>query len=518
MDDKSNQNQINIHDIPLIPETLDIRNATQLLQNKPCSKELHIFLRSCLDDIEQSYAKQLMWANEELKIQKRRNTEAIANIDEQMYILQQQKKEIKLQNVEFNHKQGQLMDKLSRHKNFVHQVSLKYETAINDDFKINQVTWTNFDFDAESGGTHKYNLNDNDKDGVMCLLCAHWAQNKQELMLHLTKCKKKHNHNNLSQLQWKKHIIELLCQYKFCIDPSDFEEKVYKLFPSDKPMNLCSSLFSSDKPLLPPQETQYQINARNHNKQVLQSLNNNDDNIYPDSMNLANIFALNNEKNKNDINADDLQTILQLVNNNDDNKYPDSINLADIFALNIGDMVDFRDYNGRYCETQILAKETGKETNNNNNNNKRRFGLTFINFTSVYNIYSYPDSDFSRYAKHKTISQRPIHRHCMKYVQVGSKIECKPLFKWQYEMRKKTIDFAFISKYLQWNVSEVLKTLNSSAQVLVLLYEQDNNKKWHKPPRKYKNNQWVVDQRYIHWVHLDNEKECAPINTHIQSY
>merc|ERR1712048_1299665 len=62
--------------------------------------------------------------------------------------------------------------------------------------------------------------------------------------------------------------------------------------------------------------------------------------------------------------------------------------------------------------------------------------------------------------------------------------------------------------YAQWHIAQICMKDKKSAQVQAVLFGQ--NKKsghWAKPRPK-------AD---LYWVHLDNEEECAPLNTHIKN-
>ena len=198
----------------------------------------------------------------------------------------------------------------------------------------------------------------------------------------------------------------------------------------------------------------------------------------------------------------------QKYNKNED-KYPETMDLNTVKKLEKGAQFDYRDVFGRFLGATILQIVEDPDTLD------QKHGIHYPGWRNFWNHWSYPEYQYQRYAEHESISKRPLHRNCMEYIELNKPhddlIEVKPLHLFQYNMFKrehvdKTITIDDCNKYLNWHIGQVVAKDRSSAQVQCELYEYcEKNNTWSKSSEKT-------------WVHLDNDKECAPINTNILHY
>ena len=347
---------------------------------------------------------------------------------------------------EFNKNGNDKIDKLQSHKTFIDKVLIKYKEAIQNDFKATQLSY----YKSENA--------------LQCYHCGHCSINAEQMNLHLITHQKDHI---LSASQWDVNLIAMVNCYASENVQAFTKEFIDKLLKSKESILPPSNKLNPNKVYGVPEDL-YQIDARNHNKHVLQNYFQSTRSSFPESMHL--------------------QKALQLK------KF---------------DQIDYRDCNGRFLEAVILEKVI------DTNKGYTKHGIHYENFTDQFNHWSIPRLQFQRYAVYQSISNRTdINRNCMKYIKLnkpyGDYLEIKPMHLFYHNMFKMNhqqeeydpITMNNCNQYLQWHVAQVIS--NDRAQVQCVLFKD-----------YMRTNKWIKSHPpQIYWVHLDNEKECAPINTH----
>eukprot|EP01084_Bolivina_argentea_P223929 378761_1 len=190
--------------------------------------------------------------------------------------------------------------------------------------------------------------------------------------------------------------------------------------------------------------------------------------------------------------------------------YPKHLTLERVLQFNENEFVDYRDFNARYLKSQIMqiSYDEGKK--------HMKFGIHYVGWADKWNVWSIPKYQHRRYGICGTVSERGLHRDCMRYIRTqppwGDYLEVRPmhlhehtLFKLQHQPNDSALDRSYVDRYLKWHVAQVILNDSNSAQIQVILLMQNEFGEWYKPQPK-------AD---LYWVHLDNEDECAPSNTHI---
>eukprot|EP01083_Nonionella_stella_P161079 527191_1 len=190
--------------------------------------------------------------------------------------------------------------------------------------------------------------------------------------------------------------------------------------------------------------------------------------------------------------------------------YPKHLPLTRVLQFNENEFVDYRDFNARYLKSQIMqiSYDEGKK--------HMKFGIHYVGWADKWNVWSIPKYQHRRYGICGTVSERGLHRDCMRYIRMqppwGDYLEVRPmhlhehtLFKLQHRPNDSALDRSYVDRYLKWHVAQVILNDSNSAQIQVILLMQNEFGEWYKPQPK-------AD---LYWVHLDNEDECAPSNTHI---
>jgi len=195
--------------------------------------------------------------------------------------------------------------------------------------------------------------------------------------------------------------------------------------------------------------------------------------------------------------------------------YPNSLSVEAVLQFKENECVDYRDFNGRYLKAKINEIGTGKS-------NEIKFGIHYLHWADKWNTWSVPRYQSLRFNHFGVISQRGLHRDEMRYVSMekpfGDIVEIRPLhlhrhtlFKQEHQPNDIDADKGeYRDEYLKWCIAEICLKDKFSAQVQAILYVQNENEEngeWFKPTPK-------AD---LYWVHLDNEQECAPIDTHIKN-
>ena len=273
------------------------------------------------------------------------------------------------------------------------------------------------------------------------------------------------NNQVISSKQWKHYLIELIKQYPMRLQ--DYQNQV------------LHEMLKSKEPLLPPSNpvnpskiygTPHDVHSHNHNLNVLKNYHKSTS-TYPSIMS------------------------------------PEDITYR---YSKIGEKCDYRDYEGRYLP--VVIKAIGFD----DNRKSRKLGITYEGWGKEYDVWSVVKVHYQRFAEHESISKREsINRKCMRNIKCGQLLEIKPIHLYN-DRKSKNIDNA--EQYLQWYPAKVLNKDANSAQIKCILYKycQQNNK-WSLPEYKYCNQskkmRWLGD---IYWVHLDNNKECQPMNTYFK--
>ena len=190
--------------------------------------------------------------------------------------------------------------------------------------------------------------------------------------------------------------------------------------------------------------------------------------------------------------------------------YPALLDLKMVMSFGEMQLIDYRDFNARYLSAKIMkiSFDTNREC--------WKFGVHYEGWDDKWNVWSTPKFQFQRYAHHGSVSMRGLHRQEMRYVSLkrpyGDYIEVKPLhlyfhslYKLKHQRKACKVDGSYVHKYKEWHVAEVCLKDRFSAQVQVVLLRQNELGEWFKP----------LPKADLYWVHLDNEQECAPKNTHI---
>ena len=454
--------QIDISNISSLKKIDNINNDTfikidKLITNAQTADKRQDLCKAALSTISNSFKTAIDDIDNEIKKQKRIIQTGIKNIDEQIFALSQQKKQLKIEMAQFNKNGNDKIDKLSSHKLFIDKLLIKYKKSIQNKFNLSQIPFSN---------------NPNAKDGKICTTCGHLATDRQSMNLHLMKHQNE-NKQTLSDKEWENYLSKLIPFYSKHI--KDFQEKLNK------------EILNSKAPILPPLQTlnaiptqiimqnKYVSNAKEHNRNVLKNLH----------------------------------------KNNDQNSFPEPMQYVKALKLDIGSKIDYRDLHGRYLRAKIITKDMHRKLV------CIRYGINYEGWPAKFNPYSLPQHQSQRYALYSSISRRKLHRQCMNFINLKSGsmgyyfIEVKPVHLFHHFMYKKSlcgenIETKFCNQFLQWHIAEVKDCDPHSAQVQVWLYKKNR--------KNTRMNQWI-DQgnKFIYWVHLDNEKECAPLHTHLQN-
>ena len=274
------------------------------------------------------------------------------------------------------------------------------------------------------------------------------------------------NNQVISSKQWKDSLIDLIKQCPMRLQ--DYQNQV------------LHEMLKSKGPLLPPSNpvnpskiygTPHDVHSHKHNLNVLNNYHKSTTTSYPSIMNPGEITY----------------------------RY-----------FKIGEKCDYRDLEGRYLPVVIKAIDF------DDNRKSPKLGITYEGWGVQYDVWSVVKVHYQRFAVYESISKREsINRKCMKNIKCGQLLEIKPIHLYN-DRKSKNIDNA--EQYLQWYPAKVISKDENSAQIKCVLYKycQQNNQ-WSLPEYKYCNQinkmRWFGD---IYWVHLDNNKECQPMNTYFK--
>eukprot|EP01084_Bolivina_argentea_P060617 110733_1 len=139
--------------------------------------------------------------------------------------------------------------------------------------------------------------------------------------------------------------------------------------------------------------------------------------------------------------------------------------LYEATKLNVNDEIDHRDHVGRFITATIIQKQG---TN---------LKIHYNGWSSKWDVWSDFTVELYRFAKYKSISNRPAHR--LLSLEKGSYIDINPR-----------------RRYYGWRYTEIRRFDIKSGQVQVV-YNIDN----------------IDNKSYLYWMHLDNQSEIAPFTT-----
>lgn len=116
------------------PKQTPFMNVDEMLNatNKP--QETQKLLNQALLAISKSYKEGIEDIQQEIKTQKRISQTAIKNIDEQILVLSQLKKQFKMETMQFNKEGNAQIHALSSHKEFIDKILMTYQQSIQNGF------------------------------------------------------------------------------------------------------------------------------------------------------------------------------------------------------------------------------------------------------------------------------------------------------------------------------------------------------------------------------------------------
>lgn len=304
----------------------------------------------------------------------------------------------------------------------------------------------------------------------------------------LIKSRERMNNNNNDQ-RLLQQILPVLQEYSQNI--KDFEQQIL-----DKKFKSFLPVLAPAEPLKPQQiyNVPKDVYSHNHNKMVLSNYHKQ-----------LGIDKHNHNKN-----------VLSNYHQHHGSAYPNIMSekeVLDTFSTLKG-YCDYRDFNGRYYEAQIM------EISYNEKYQSMSFGIRFPGWDeSKYNVYSFIKHQHYRFAPHKSITKRYSNRQCMKYIKCdkpwGDFLEVKPLHWYNYykmaEEFEKNDSNKDYHQYQSWHVAKVVCCQLSQVACLLYKYCIESNK-WIEPKYCQKKNKWLGD---VYWVHLDNDEECVPIRSRL---
>eukprot|EP01084_Bolivina_argentea_P097816 175837_1 len=135
------------------------------------------------------------------------------------------------------------------------------------------------------------------------------------------------------------------------------------------------------------------------------------------------------------------------------------MSLKEAQKLSINDKIDHRDFLGCYVKATIIDKK------------ENMLKIDYENWDDEWNVWSNCESELFRFAKYKSISERPQHRFF--HLQKGDKVDINP------------------SHHPGWYIAEIKKFELGQIETSYT----------------------VDDYDYVFWTHIDNENEIAQVNT-----
>lgn len=426
-------------------------------------EDIHNLLQIALSTISKSYQEGISSIDKQLKIQKQRSEPTINEIDRQIFALSQQKKELKIEMAQFNKDANNKIDLLLSHQSFINRLLNKYEESIKNGFLISDKSYTN-----------------DDNNDYVCNHCGYSAMNEHDLNSHLII----NNHEKsfiLSSSEWKYCLIKIIGHYSNHLQ--EYQNQVlHQMLQSKEP------LLKPSKPVNPQKIyhiPHYDVLQNyNHNKNVLQNYHKSTT-TYPPTMTSQEVmrkFVKHEQK------------------------------------------IDYRDYEGRYLIAKIKAIDY------DNKRKSTKVGITYLEWENKWNVWSIINIQNERFAEYRSISKRKsINRKCMKYIKIttqgpwGEPLEVRPIHLYNDAKNK---NMPNPDQYLQWYPAKVIlndwhpdektkKIKIQSAQVKCVLYKYcEQNDRWILPPYCKEKQKWLG---HVYWVHLDNDKECQPMNTNLSN-
>merc|ERR1712228_145783 len=449
-----NQSQINVPNAPQ-QNLLLLKNMVNANKNNS-----EILLQNALSAISNFYNAQINNLQNDLSQHRQSMSLSIASIEAKQKILSEQKKKLKIKLSKYTKKANDKLNEFESHRNYLDAVNHKYHNSIMCNF---------------GGLTIPNNATMN---ALICRNCGYLSADYSDLNDHLVVHK-----NDIPKLT-----------------PSDWKETLFELMQIYEPQ-----LQSIDLTNLQKQSNQsvYNQNITNHNQLIKTLMIPNFNNHNIKTSQIEDINPLMNTLFASSKSEDIICT---------NSSYPNALSIESVLKFKENDCIDYRDFNGRYLAAKIIAicREHGKEI---------KYGIHYIHWDNKWNVWSVPRFQYLRFNNFGVISQRALHRKEMEYVALqkpfGDIIEVRPLhlhyhnlYKLKHESNEENVNKEYVDVYSKWHIAEICLKDKFSAQVqAILLVQNEENGEWFKPSPK-------AD---LYWVHLDNEKECVPTNTHIKN-
>ena len=118
------------------------------------------------------------------------------------------------------------------------------------------------------------------------------------------------------------------------------------------------------------------------------------------------------------------------------------MNLDKVMKLTPETKIDYRDFNGRFLKAEIVQISIDKTKL------YKKYGISYEGWADKWNVWSIPKHQHKRYSEYKSVSRRPLHRDCMRYISLkkpyGGYLS-KPLrllssyLKWMHQIQTKIV-------------------------------------------------------------------------------